>query len=157
MGRFSGVQSAYQRNFLVSIGIKQVRGEYKRIAVPPIKNSKWLSKTLQQLAGSGSLVYVWDSHVFDSYLLITILPPNAGDIRFSNLGCSFLYRPRIHTLFHQPERGTSARHSESLSEVLVNIMYVVAMVIAIVLFQNLGCQFLRAWRFGKRLTLETAL
>ena len=28
------------RIFLESIGIKQARGEYKRIAVPPIKNKK---------------------------------------------------------------------------------------------------------------------
>ena len=67
--------------------------------------------------------------MFDSYLLIKILTPDAGYIGSSYLRRCFLYRPPNHSLFLQPERGTSARHIDSVSEVIVTMRYEVAMVI----------------------------
>ena len=61
--------------------------------------------------------------------MIKILTPDAGDIRFSYLGRCFLYRPPNHTLFLQPELGTTAIHSESVPEVIVNMSYAVVIVI----------------------------
>ena len=54
------------RIFLESIGIKQVMGEYKRIAVPPIKNLKMTLDDVIAISGSGSPVSVWYSQLVGS-------------------------------------------------------------------------------------------
>ena len=55
--------------FPESIRIILVRGEYKRTAVTPIKNFKCISTTWLYLAGSDSLLSVWDTQLFDSIFL----------------------------------------------------------------------------------------